>query len=72
MTLAWLLIRAYDPQRWDGRLLNRWVMGLAALLAWNLLLPGLHLGVNPLSALTAGGLGAPGMALLAACRLLTP
>lgn len=72
MTVAYLFARAYDPHRADGRLLARCLMGLAILLGWNALAPGLHLGVNPLATLVAGGLGAPGMALLAFARLLTP
>lgn len=72
MVIAYLLARSYDPNRPDGRLLARCLVGLALLVGWNALMPGLHLGVNPLSTLVAGGLGAPGMALLAFARLLTP
>lgn len=66
--LTWLLAQRYDPRRRSGRLLGRCVTGLALLLTWNLAgLP--HLGINPLSVLAAGALGAPGLALLLAVRM---
>lgn len=54
----------FDPRRLRGKALGWCVAGLGALLLWNAL-PLTHLGVNPLSALTAGALGLPGLGLLA-------
>lgn len=59
-----LFALGFDPQRLRAKALRCCVAGLGALLAWNALaLP--RLGVNPLSALTAGALGLPGLGLLA-------
>ncbi len=54
----------FDPRRLRGRALHCCVLGLGALLVWNAL-PLFRLPVNPLSALTAGALGLPGLGLLA-------
>lgn len=66
--LAFFALR-YDPNRLHGRLLRRLMTGFALLLCWNLF-SGHHLGVNPLSMLTAGCLGAPGLGLLAVMAML--
>ncbi|MGN1020196.1 MAG: pro-sigmaK processing inhibitor BofA family protein [Aristaeellaceae bacterium] len=66
---VYLLSRGYDPQRLSGRAVTRCVAGLTLLLVWNLLVP-LRLGINPLSMLTAGCLGLPGMLLLAVLALM--
>lgn len=59
-----LFALGFDPRRFHGKALRCCVLGVGALLVWNALaLP--HLGVNPLSALTAGALGLPGLGLLA-------
>ena len=65
------LIRRYDPMRPMSRLLNCVTAGMLALSLWNLL-PIMHLGINPLSAIVAGWLGAPGIALLAFAKAITP
>ena len=65
------LLKLYNPAKPAGRLLNCGCAGLLAISFWNML-PLPTLGVNPLSAVIAGWLGAPGMALLAFARLLTP
>lgn len=63
--LALLLFAlGFDPARFHARALRWSALGLLALLLWNAL-PLPHLGVNPLSALTAGALGLPGLGLLA-------
>ena len=65
------LIRRYDPMQPASHLLNCVTAGILALSLWNLL-PVMHLGINPLSAAVTGWLGAPGIALLAFAKLLTP
>lgn len=63
------LAMGYDPQRRSGRLMQHALRGLALLVAWNLAgLP--HVGVNPLSAVTAGVLGLPGVGALLAVSLM--
>ncbi len=57
--------KRYDPQRIQGTLVRRSLLGLALLVGWNLL-PVRHLGINPLSTLLAGSLGIPGLGLLSA------
>ena len=64
-----LLSRSFDPRRLSGRAVTRCVAGLMLLLVWNLLVP-LRLGINPLSMLTAGCLGLPGLMLLAVLALM--
>lgn len=59
-----LFALGYDPQRPRGKVLRCCIWGLGLLVAWNAL-PLPRLGVNPLSALTAGALGLPGLGLLA-------
>ena len=59
----------YDPQKPHARYLRHGVMGLLLLCAWNLL-PLPHLGVNPLSVMVTGALGAPGLGLMAVMNLL--
>ena len=66
---VYLLSRSYDPRRLSGRAVTRCVAGLMLLLVWNLLVP-LRLGINPLSAFTAGCLGLPGLMLLAVLALM--
>ena len=68
LLLCWFCLR-YDPQRPGARLLRCSVQGLLMLLVWNLL-PLPHLGVNPLSAVMTGLLGAPGLGLAAVLNLL--
>lgn len=69
LALVWHMSRVYDPQRLSGRTMRAWTAGILAIAAWNLL-PLPHLGLNSLSAVTAGALGLPGMGLLAVLRLL--
>ncbi len=59
----------YDPQKPHARYLRHGVMGLLLLCAWNLL-PLPHLGINPLSVMVTGALGAPGLGLMAVMNLL--
>ncbi|MGN0778546.1 MAG: pro-sigmaK processing inhibitor BofA family protein [Aristaeellaceae bacterium] len=66
---VYLLCRCFDPQRLSGKAVTHCVLGLLLLLVWNLLSP-LHLGVNPLAALTAGCLGLPGVGLLLVLKML--
>ena len=62
--LVWLVSHVYDPQRLSGRLVRAWTLGALSLLLWNAL-PLPRLGLNSLSAVTAGALGLPGLGLLA-------
>lgn len=63
-TSVLLFALGFDPKRLRAKVLQYCVWGLGALLVWNaLVLP--HLGINPISALTAGALGLPGLGLLA-------
>ena len=66
---VYLLSRSFDPQQLSGRAVTRCVAGLMLLLVWNLLVP-LRLGINPLSMLTAGCLGLPGMMLLSVLAIM--
>lgn len=59
----------YDPQKPHARYLRHGVVGLLLLCLWNLL-PLPHLGVNPLSVMVTGALGAPGLGLMAVMNLL--
>ena len=59
----------YDPQKPHARYLRHGVMGLLLLCAWNLL-PLPDLGINPLSVMVTGSLGAPGLGLMAVINLL--
>ena len=61
---ALLFSFSFDPMKAHAKLLRLCVTGLGLLMLWNAL-PLPHLGVNPLSALVAGALGAPGLGLLA-------
>lgn len=64
-----LMCQRYDPKKPHARLLRHGVVGLMLLLGWNALaLP--HVGVNPLSAITTGALGLPGLGLMAALNML--
>jgi len=62
--LLFILVLRFDPARPHARVLRSCTAGLLLLLVWNAL-PLPHLGVNPLSAYTAGALGLPGLGLLA-------
>ena len=59
----------FDPQRPHARWLRRGVCGLLMLCVWNAL-PLPALGVNPLSVLVTGGLGLPGLGLMAVANAL--
>ena len=63
------LCQRYDPKKPHARVLRHGVVGLMLLLGWNLL-PLTHIGVNPLSVLTTGALGLPGVGLMAVVNLL--
>ena len=67
--LLTLFALRYDPQKPHARWLRHGVVGLLMLCVWNLL-PLPHLGVNPLSAMVAGALGAPGLGLVAVMNML--
>lgn len=61
--LLLLFALRFDPARPHARVLRSCTAGFLLLLLWNAL-PLSHLGVNPLSAYTAGALGLPGLGLL--------
>ena len=64
-----LLCQRYDPKKPHARMIRHGVVGLMLLLGWNALsLP--HVGVNPLSVMTTGALGLPGLGLMAVINLL--
>lgn len=65
----YLLCMRYDPQRPHARLIRCGVTGMLLMMVWNLL-PLPHLGVNPLSVMTTGALGLPGLGLTAVVNLL--
>lgn len=65
----YLLCMRYDPKKPHARVLRHGVVGLMMLLGWNML-PLPHIGVNPLSVITTGALGLPGLGLMAAVSLL--
>lgn len=67
--VLYLLCMRYDPQRPHARLIRCGVTGMLLLTVWNLL-PLPHLGVNPLSVMTTGALGLPGLGLAAVVNLL--
>ncbi|MBQ2952535.1 MAG: pro-sigmaK processing inhibitor BofA family protein [Clostridia bacterium] len=64
-----LMCPHYDPKKPHARVLRHGVVGLMLLLGWNLL-PLPHIGVNPISVMTAGALGLPGLGLMAVANLL--
>ena len=64
-----LFAMRFDPQKPHARWLRHGVVGLLILCLWNLL-PLPHLGVNPLSVMVTGTLGAPGLGLVAVMNLL--
>lgn len=59
----------YDPQKPHARVVRHGVVGLLLLCVWNLL-PLPDLGVNPLSVLVTGMLGASGLGLMAVMNML--
>ena len=65
----YLLCMRYDPKKPHARVLRHGVVGLMILLGWNML-PLPPIGVNPLSVITTGALGLPGLGLMAAVSLL--
>lgn len=65
----YLLCMRYDPKKPHARVFRHGVVGLMILLGWNML-PLPHIGVNPLSIITAGALGLPGAGLMAVVSLL--
>lgn len=65
----YLLCMGYDPQKGHAQLIRGGVTGLLLLTIWNLL-PLPHLGMNPLSVMTTGALGLPGLGLAAVVNLL--
>ena len=68
-TGLYLFCMRYDPKKPHARVLRHGVVGLMLLLGWNML-PLPHIGVNPLSVMTAGALGLPGAGLMAVVSLL--
>lgn len=79
LLLVYVLARLlFLPAKWLVRILYQAALGAIALvlinaagtaLAW-LGVPGLHLPVNPVTAAAVGLLGIPGLALVAALRIL--
>jgi len=68
VALAFLCVR-YDPKRPHARLIRHGVVGVMLLTLWNVL-PLPHLGMNPLSVMTTGALGLPGLGLMTVIALL--
>lgn len=73
LIVLYLLIRwLFVPLRYILFILYNGIVGAVLLWAFDLVGPllGLHVAINPFTALTAGFLGFPGVALLAACARL--
>jgi len=71
LILLYIMTRLlYTPLRWFFRLLVNGLFGFALLwlVNWCGALIGLHIGLNPVTALVAGFLGIPGVVLLIALR----
>ncbi len=67
--IAGVRIEPYKPA-W--KLLERGILGAGILLVWNLLAAPLNLavGLNPITALITGALGAPGLGLLLIIKVM--
>ena len=61
-----------EPYKPAWKALERGLLGVGLLLVWNLLAAPFELtiGLNPVTALVAGALGAPGLGLLLVLRLM--
>ena len=66
----YLFGRLYRPDTFLARLLTSLLTGLVLLLCWNVLMPPHRLGINPLSMVTAGALGLPGVCFLLLLKVL--
>ena len=61
-----------EPYKPAWKLLERGLLGVGVLLVWNLLAAPfeLSIGLNPLTAIITGMLGAPGLGLLLVLRIM--
>ena len=69
---AWLLLRLLlTPMKWGWKLLIHGISGVGCLWLLNLLSAwtGIVFPINPVTALIAGGLGVPGIAMLALVQM---
>ena len=72
LVLLWVLIRLLMmPMKWGWKILIHGLSGVGCLWLLNLLSPwtGISFPINAVTALIAGGLGVPGMALLAMVQM---
>ena len=72
LALIYLVGVRLEPYKPAWKILERGLLGTGMLLLWNLLAApfDLAIGLNPITALTAGALGAPGLGLLLVLRLM--
>lgn len=71
--LLYIVIRVFaSPAKWLLRVVINGLIGLVAIWGWNLLFTshGWTIGLNPVTGLTVGILGAPGFLLLVAVKIL--
>ncbi|MCL5115537.1 MAG: pro-sigmaK processing inhibitor BofA family protein [Firmicutes bacterium] len=71
--LLYIIVRVFQsPVKWAVRVLINGAIGLAALWAWNMAFTahGWAIGLNPVTGLTVGVLGAPGFLLLVAVKMM--
>lgn len=69
----YILVRVFQsPAKWAVRVLINGVVGLLALWVWDMVFTshGWAVGLNPVTGLTMGVLGAPGFLLLLAVKVL--
>ncbi len=61
-----------EPYKPAWKLLERGILGAGVIFVWNLLASPLHMAVslNPITALIAGALGAPGLGLLLIIKIM--
>ena len=72
LVALWLLFRLLlTPMKWGWKILIHGASGVGCLWLLNLLWPwtGVYFPINPVTALIAGSLGVPGLALLALVQL---
>ncbi|NMP23639.1 pro-sigmaK processing inhibitor BofA family protein [Sulfobacillus harzensis] len=71
--MLYVVVRVFQsPAKWAVRVLINGIVGLAALWAWDMAFTphGWAVGLNPVTGLTVGVLGAPGFLLLLAVKVL--
>ena len=72
LVVLWFLIRLLlTPMKWGWKVLIHGVAGVGCLWMLNFLTPwtGVCFPINPVTALISGGLGVPGIALLAMVQM---